>query len=131
MIKLRSIAAQELATQLQFVLAREQFIEARLFITYSKPGCPHLATLALYSKPSRVDLHDSILRGEVAEMEFDLTSIGPTKTNKRFINALAEAVAPHWRYLSKRLNLGFDAEGFEDVSARFPIEDLRKVLPIT
>jgi hypothetical protein len=130
MIKLRSIAAQELVTQLQFVLAREQFIEARLFITYSQPGCPHLATLALYNKPSTDDLHDSIFQGDVAEMEFDLTSIGPAKTNRRFINDLAKAVSPHWRYLSKRLNLGFDTEGFEDVSARFAIEDLINVLPI-
>jgi hypothetical protein len=64
-------------------------------------------------------------------MEFDLNTTGLTKTNKRFINALAKAVSLHWRYLSKRLNLGFDADGFEDVSARFLIEDLRKALPTT
>ena len=131
MTRLKSIAAQELATQLQFVLAREKFTEGRLFITYSHPGCPHHATLALYCKPSTEDIHDRIFRGNVAEMEFDLTAIGLAKTNKRFINALAKSVSPHWRYLSKQLNLGFDTEGFEEVSARFAIEYLTKTLPIT
>lgn len=129
MPRLRSTAVQELATQLCFVPARENFVEARLFITYIQPGHPHLGTLALYSEPSREDLYDNIFRGDEPDMEFDLKSIGPTQTNEHFINDLVSSLSPDWRYLSKRLNLGFDTERFEDVSARFDIADLKKALP--
>jgi hypothetical protein len=129
MSKLRSLAAQELATQLRYVLAREKFTEARLFVSYINPALPHRGTLALYSKPSREDLYDNIFQGDVTEMEFDLNSMGHARTNKRFINNLIESVSPHWRYLSNRRSFGFDKEGFDDVSARFDIEDLKKALP--
>ena len=129
MSRLRSLAAQELATQLRFVLAKEKLIEARLFITYMNPVHPLLGTLALYSEPRREDLYDDIFRGDEPDMEFDLNSMGPTQTNKFFINDLVKSLSPHWRYLSKRRNLGLHTEVFEDVSARFDIEDLKKVLP--
>lgn len=130
MPRLRSTAALELATQLQFVLARETFIEARLFITYTNPARLHHATLALYSEPSRENLYDNVFRGDVAEMKLDLNSLGHAQTNNRFINDLVRSLSPDWRYLSKRLSLGFDTEGFEDVSARFDIKDLKTILSI-
>lgn len=130
MSRLRSLAAQELATQLRFVLAREKFIEARMFITYADGELPHVGTLALYCEYSTEDPYNNMFRGDAPDMEFDLGTMGLAQTNKRFIDSLRRALVPHWRYLSKQLRLGWNLQGYADVSARFDIEELKAILPI-
>ena len=130
MSRLRSLAAQEIATQLRFVLAREKFIEARMFITYADGELPHIGTLALYREYSTEDPYNNMFRGDASDMEFDLGTMGFAQTNKRFIDSLRRALVPHWRYLSKQLHLGWNLRGYADVSTRFDIEELKAILPI-
>jgi hypothetical protein len=130
MKKLRSIAAQELAAQLQFALAKGNFVEARMFVTYVHGELPHIGTLALYKEHSTEDFSDNIFRGDAADMELNLSLMGLPQTNKRFINSLTNSLALDWRYLSTQLHLGWNLQGYSDVSSRFDIGKLTSILHI-
>jgi hypothetical protein len=130
MKKLRSKAAKELATQLRFALANEEFVEVRMFVTYIHGELPHIGKLALYKEHSTEDLSNNIFRGDAADMELDLSFMGLQRTNKRFINILTKSISADWRYLSTQLNLDWNIQGYSDVSSRFDIGELKSILSI-